>query len=69
MSLTAVGLGDPNSTDTSMVGLVVSTAMMIVFTVLVGRLADASGISRSRPASAEAEAQEAVPAALPATVR
>ena len=69
MSLTAVGLGDPNATDTSVAGLVVSTVMMIVFTVLVSRRADASGILRSRPTSAEVEAQEAVPAALPATVR
>lgn len=50
MSLSAVGLGDPNATDTSALGLAVSVALMAAFTVLVTRRADALGIARTRPA-------------------
>lgn len=50
MALSAVGLGDPNATTTSPLGLGVSIATMAVFTVLVTRRADALGITRTRPA-------------------
>lgn len=49
MSLSAVGLGDPNATDTSVLGLGVSVALMALFAVLVTRRADAHGIVRTRP--------------------
>jgi membrane protease YdiL (CAAX protease family) len=48
MSISALGFGDPNATDTSLLGLGVSLAMMAVFTVLVTRRADALGIARTR---------------------
>jgi membrane protease YdiL (CAAX protease family) len=54
MSLNALGLGDPNATDTTVLGLVVSIAMMAVFTVLVTRRAGSLGIARSRPAASSA---------------
>ena len=47
MALTAVGLGDPNATDTTLAGLAVSLAMMTVFAVLVTRQADTRGIART----------------------
>lgn len=70
MSLAALGLSDPNATDTSVLGLGVSVAMMAVFTVLVTRRADALGIVRTRAAapggvSAPAPSEHAVDAALP----
>lgn len=49
LSLGAVGLGDPNATDASALGLAVSVAMMAAFTVLVTRRADTLGITRTRP--------------------
>ena len=68
MSLSAVGLGDPNATDTSALGLAVSVALMATFTVLVTRRADTLGITRTRAAEvtgrspAEAtDVREAVP--------
>lgn len=35
MSLSAVGLGDPNATDTTFAGLVVSLGLMTAFTTIV----------------------------------
>lgn len=49
MSLSAVGIGDPNANNTSTLGLVVSTGMMVVFTLVVSRSADSWGITRTRP--------------------
>ena len=51
MSLAALGLSDPNATDTTALGLGVSIAMMAVFTVLVTRRASLLGITRNRAAS------------------
>lgn len=53
MSLSAVGLGDPNATDTSALGLAVSVALMAAFAVLVTRRADTLTIARTRPAAVE----------------
>lgn len=70
MSLSAVGLADPNATDTSALGLAGSVAMLAAFTVLVTRRADTLRITRTRPAedgdrpSAEAtDVGEAAPVA------
>ena len=54
LSFTAVGLGDPNATDTTVLGLGVSAATMAVFAVLVTRRADALGVARVRPATSTA---------------
>lgn len=48
MFLSALGLGDPNATDTSALGLVVSTGMMAVFTLVIARRADSLEITRTR---------------------
>ena len=48
MSLTALGLGDPNASDTTYLGLGVSVVTMAAFAVVVTRRADALGIARTR---------------------
>ena len=65
MSLTAFGLGDPNATDTTALGLAVSTATMVTFAVLVVRRADALGISRNRVAVVGVRPTEIGPGRLP----
>lgn len=47
MAISAVGLGDPNATDTDTLGLAVSLATMALFTVLVTRQAGSRGVART----------------------
>ena len=53
MSLMALGLADPNATDVSVLGLVLSVATMTTFAVLVTRRADALGTAQRTPAIRE----------------
>jgi uncharacterized protein len=48
MAVNAVGIGDPNATDGTPVGLAISVATMAVFTVVVTRRADRLGVASRR---------------------
>lgn len=54
MVASAVGLGDPNATDTSVLGLVISTALLVVFALVVVRRADALGVVRTAASAGSA---------------
>jgi len=58
MSFNALGLGDPNATDATVVDLLVSTGTMAVFAVVVTRRADALNLARRRLPSAKAALTE-----------
>lgn len=67
MSLSAVGFGDPNATNTTPLGLGVSVGMLVVFAVLVTRRADALGLARTRLLAPRTELAAATPVQLAGT--
>lgn len=64
MALSAVGLGDPNATNTTPAGLAFSLGLMAVFTVVAVRRADAMNIARTRSIPESSAQQQTAEAAM-----